>query len=136
MRQTQLREQKMIKRNIWTLCFGGSSYYLIELLWRGESHWSMFFVGGICFRLIGLVRTFPGKWNLFLRCAFAASMITAIEFISGCILNLQLHWDIWDYSELPFNLLGQICLPFTALWGVLSLPAFWADQALCKRMNS
>lgn len=95
----------------------------------------MFLLGGVCFRLIGFVRDIPGKLNLFSRCAISACIITLAEFISGCILNLRLHWDIWDYNETPFNFLGQICLPFTVLWGLLSLPAFFADKALCKTMR-
>lgn len=35
------------------LSSGGLTYVLIELLFRGRSHWSMFLVGGICFVLIG-----------------------------------------------------------------------------------
>lgn len=35
--------------------FGGIVYVLIEMLWRGYSHWSMFILGGICFVLLGLI---------------------------------------------------------------------------------
>lgn len=41
---------------------------------------------------------------------------TIAEFVCGCIVNLWLKWDIWDYSNLPFNLLGQISLYFTLAW--------------------
>ena len=41
---------------------------------------------------------------------------------------LGLH--IWDYSSLPFNLLGQICLPFTVLWFFLALLCIFVDDWL------
>ena len=42
--------------------------------------------------------------------------MTAVEFVAGLVLNLWLGLDIWDYSHLPFNLMGQICPQFAALW--------------------
>lgn len=32
------------------------------------------------------------------------------------LVNRVMHLGVWDYSAAPFNLLGQICLPFTLLW--------------------
>ena len=52
----------------------------------------------------------------FLQCILGAAVVTAVEFISGCIINLWLGWGVWDYSGLPCNVLGQISLPFTILW--------------------
>lgn len=49
-----------------------------------------------------------------------AIIITALEFIVGVIVNLILKWNIWDYSMLPFNILGQISLPFSLIWFLLS----------------
>ena len=49
-----------------------------------------------------------------------STIITVLEFITGCIVNLWLGWNVWDYSNLPLNLLGQICLPFSILWYFIS----------------
>ena len=49
-----------------------------------------------------------------------STIITVLEFITGCIVNLWLGWNVWDYSNLPLNLLGQICLPFSTLWYFIS----------------
>ena len=57
-------------------------------------------------------------------------IITIIEFISGIILNLLLNLHVWDYSNMPFNILGQICLPFTILWFFISLLAILLDDWL------
>ncbi len=120
-------------KKIWLAGFGGSCYYLMELIWNGKSHWSMFLLGGLCFRLLGRVGRLPIP--LFPKCLLGGAGITAAEFGAGLLLNVCLHWNIWDYSDLPFNLFGQICLPFTALWTLLSLPALKIDEALEKKIG-
>lgn len=100
---------------------GGLLYVLIELLFRGYSHWTMFIVGGICFWCIGLINEVV-SWEmpLWLQCLIGMFIITTIEFISGCIINLWLKWNVWDYSLIPLNVLGQICLSFMLAWYPLS----------------
>ena len=44
-----------------------------------------------------------------LRCSI---FVTAMEFITGIIVNKWFALHVWDYSCLPFQLFGQICLPF------------------------
>ncbi|MGM9647022.1 MAG: hypothetical protein ACI3YH_02690 [Eubacteriales bacterium] len=100
---------------------GAVGYPLIELAWRGRTHWTMSLAGGISMVLLLLISRaalpLPVLWIL------GALAITAVEFAIGCVVNLGLGWNIWDYSMLPMNLLGQICLPFTAVWFILSIPA-------------
>lgn len=102
---------------------GGSAYVLLEKLWRGHSHWSMFWLGGTCFHLMGRVSLRCGHWPLRRRCALCAALVTGAEFLCGCLVNLRLKLNVWDYRRCPFQLMGQICLPYTLLWGLLSLPA-------------
>ena len=99
---------------------GGLLYVLIELTVRGRTHWSMFIVGGLAFFLIGFINEKYKKMPLAKQMLIGALVITALEFTCGCIVNLWLGWHVWDYSNMPFNLLGQICLPFTAIWFFLS----------------
>ena len=110
---------------------GGFIYVLIEILWRGYSHWTMFVVGALCFLIIGGINEFY-SWEmpLWKQCVISALVITAIEFISGCVINLGFGWDVWDYSNAPFNVLGQICLPYTLLWIPLSLIGVVLDDYL------
>ena len=37
---------------------------------------------------------------------------------------------VWDYTDMPFNLMGQICLPFSAAWIVVSAAAILLDDWL------
>lgn len=106
--------------------FGGSLYYTIELCCRGFSHWSMFCAGGLCFCFIDMVRLrLMNKAPLWVTCALSALIITAVEFVIGCMVNLWAGLAVWDYSHYSFNLLGQVCLRYTAAWFFLSLPAIW-----------
>lgn len=110
---------------------GGFTYVLIELLYRGHSHWSMFAVSAVSFILIGLINEFI-SWDMELwkQMLIGSGIITILEFISGYILNIKLGWHIWDYSNVPFNILGQICLPFSIVWFFISLIAIIADDYL------
>ena len=91
----------------------------------------MFAVGGICFVLIGLLNE-GMSWDLCIekQVGLGLASVLIVEFISGCILNLWLGLGIWDYSNLPFNLLGQICLPFALLWIPLIIIAILLDDSI------
>ena len=108
---------------------GGLLYLLIELAFRGHTHWTMFFVGGLCFVLVGAINeVIPWETSFILQCVIGGVIITAVEFVSGCIINLWLGWAVWDYRDMPFNLLGQICLPFSLLWVLISAVAIVVDD--------
>jgi uncharacterized membrane protein len=51
-----------------------------------------------------------------LRCSI---FVTAMEFITGIIVNKWFALHVWDYSCMPFQLFGQICLPFMILFACL-----------------
>lgn len=109
---------------------GGGIYYLLEVLWRGYSHWTMFILGGVCFVIMGLLNEYKFRWNdsLIKQSIISACIITVFEFFTGCIVNIWLGWAVWDYSELPFNLLGQICLYYYLLWIPLSMVGIILDD--------
>lgn len=110
---------------------GGAVYVLLEMLWRGYSHWTMFLLGAVCFILIGLVNeVFEWDTPLILQMFCGCAIITALEFITGCIVNLWLGWDVWDYSRYKFNVLGQISLRSSVGWYFLSLVGIFLDDWL------
>ena len=100
---------------------GGAAYGAIELAWRGHTHWTMLAAGGLCYVFMYLIasRTGLGRVWQYLLCAAA---VTAIEFITGAVVNVALGWGVWDYSDRPLNLYGQVCLLYSLYWLGLSIP--------------
>lgn len=114
---------------------GGFVYVCIELLYRGHSHWSMFIVGGLCLLIVGMLNDglFPPSFGIIPQMIMGAIIITCIEFIAGLIVNVWLGLGVWDYSNLPLNIMGQICLPFTLAWFLLSGVAIVVDDYIRYR---
>lgn len=110
---------------------GAGGYYAIELAWRGRSHWTMALTGGTCLCLLYRLNIYFDKRPILVKAVAGAGLITAVEFLVGCIVNLGLKWDVWDYSRKRFNILGQICPLYFFLWTILCLPVF----PICKAMN-
>jgi len=115
---------------------GGTSYIFIEILWRGYTHITMFFLGGLCFILIGLINEnyFTGRLPILIQQIISCFIITLLELIFGLIFNLWLGLNIWDYSSLRFNFMGQICLRYSIFWFFLSLPAIILDDYLRHKL--
>ena len=103
-----MSKKKNLCLHLCLFIIGGVGYVLIELLWRRRSHASMFFVGGLCFELMGAIHTRLVRWTLPLRCGLCALAVSAVELVSGCILNRWLRLGVWDYSKMRFHLLGQV----------------------------
>lgn len=110
---------------------GGTIYVCLELIFRGHSNWAMLILGGLCFVYIGgLNNWFDYNMSLIKQMNISAIIITVLEYICGYIVNIKLGWNVWDYSDMPFNIRGQICLPFTILWFFLSALAIILDDYL------
>lgn len=100
---------------------GGVGYAVLELLWRRRTHWSMVVAGGLCFIMFSLVAEYFKDKPLFIKALLCAVGITAVELIFGIVFNMLLEMKVWDYSDMPFNFMGQICPYFSFLWCVLAL---------------
>ena len=112
---------KKISKYIFLFGFGGTIYYSVEILFRGFSHWTMFVLGGICFLFMYIQGRITGWQDAFWKqLVRSVIFVTAMEFIFGIIINKYLLWDVWDYSLMPLHLFGQICLPFTLIFSVLT----------------
>ena len=110
-------------------CIGAVVYALIEILWRGYTHWTMAALGGLLFLLIGGINNWiPWDMPLCLQAIIGSLLVTGAELIAGVVLNIWLGLGIWDYSGMPFNVLGQICPQFTAAWAGLSIVAVVLDD--------
>ena len=99
---------KKISKYLFLGCLGGSIYYGLEILFRGFSHWSMFVLGGICFLFFyiqGRVLSFQEPlWRQILRCMI---FVTAMEFLTGLIVNKWLCWKSGITVTCLFNCLDK-----------------------------
>jgi len=96
--------------------FGAAGYYLLEVLWRGHSHWSMAAAGGIS--LLMLLKVFRKLKNAphYFKAIIGGGIITGVELFFGIVFNIMLGMSVWDYSAVPGNLFGQICPVYSLIW--------------------
>lgn len=112
---------------LWEI--GGCVYYSIEVLWRGHSHPSMFILGGICLICVGLINEVL-PWDIYfeLQVIIGDCIVLLLEFITGCIVNIGLGLNVWDYSNMWGNILGQVCPLFAILWLPVIAAAIFLDD--------
>ncbi len=106
---------------------GGLVYAGVELLFRGRTHWSMLVAGGICAVLLYLIAV-KSREPLWEKWIMGGVVITTVEFLAGIIVNIILGWHVWSYAHSWANLFGQICLLYTLLWMLISIPGIWLLQ--------
>ena len=113
---------------------GGTAYMILEFLWRGRSHGSMFLLGGLCFLLVGGGASKFSKIPVPVRPILGAGVITGLELITGWLVNRD--FAVWDYRDQCFQFQGQICLAFSLLWVPVSLMAMELYALTQKRVMS
>ena len=126
------RRRKRLREYLGLFLLGAAGYSLLEVLWRGYTHWTMGVTGGLCLSTLSRVSGAVKGWGTAARCALGSAVITGYELAVGWLVNLKLGWDVWDYSDLPFHYRGQICLLYSTIWFLLSLPIF----GLCYLLKS
>lgn len=118
-------------KNAFFFFIGFTLYITIEVLWRGHSHWSMGILGGFCFLIIGSMNeVFPWELDLLAQMIISSVVITVLEFAAGMIVNIWMGLNVWDYSSLKWNVLGQISLVYSLLWIPLSCVGIFLDDLL------
>lgn len=122
---------RIISKYILLFLIGGLLYGCVEVLFRGRTHISMLIVGGIDFILIGLLNEII-SWDVAMTSQMILSslIIDLSELISGIYLNIYLGLNVWDYSDLPYNFLGQVSLEFSVIWFFFSLIPITLDDYL------
>ena len=83
-----------------------------------------FLNGPVCpiygFGMVGVaVLLSPLKDNLLWMYLGSAVITTVIEYITGWMLERIFHAKWWDYSDMPLNIGGYVCLLFSLIWGAL-----------------
>lgn len=124
-----------MKNNIILFGLGAFGYGLIEVLWRGYSHPSMMIAGGLSFTVFAKISEKLAGVHLLYKCILGSLTVTAIELIFGSVLNVKMGLGVWDYSNIPLNLGGQICLLFSCMWGLLCVVAIPAAGVVSKRLK-
>lgn len=125
----------MLVKYAFLAWFGGSTYCALEVIWRGYSHWTMLVLAAVVFIIVGLLNeVWSWQTSLALQVAVGTALATVLEFFCGCIVNLWLGWGVWDYSDMPGNIMGQICPQYTALWLPLTLVAIYLDDFIRWRI--
>lgn len=137
---TSKTSDRILSMLLWT--WGGAVYYMLEVVYKTATgnperiHWSMLVVAVLLSMVIERCGAeCPWEMTLPMQALICTVAITATELVAGLVLNVWLGLGVWDYSHLPANFMGQICLWFSALWYVLSLifiPVFDVLKYLVK----
>ena len=82
-----------------------------------------FLNGPVCpiygFGVVGVVLALrPVEDNLLLLYVGSVLLTSAIEFVTGWALEKLFHARWWDYSNMPLNIMGYVCMVFSMVWGV------------------
>lgn len=123
---------KVINKNLFLFCFGFCIYIAIEVIFRGYSYPASGLMGGLAIALIDKIND-KISWDidLIIQAIIGSCLITFMELILG-LLFLNFDWIpiMWDYSNMPLNYKGIICLPFSLLWMLLSVVAIFLADAI------
>lgn len=112
---------KNIEKYIFIFLFGGFGYGLLEIAFRGFTHWSMIITGGSALLILYLINHALPNTPTILKALIGALSITIIEFSVGIIVNKVFSFGVWDYTGTPGNILGIITPSFSLIWFMISL---------------
>lgn len=119
---------------LFTFLMGYFLYGFVEIAGRGYTHWTMCLTGGLALTILYIINS-NRTMTLIKSCIIGAVTITCIEFTVGLFDNIIMGWRVWDYSDRPFNIMGQVCPLFSILWGLLCIPAFFLCRQIRKKFN-
>lgn len=73
-----------------------------------------------------------GIWMVVSGAAAATAVEYAVHWAYGTFLGVE----FWNYSRMPGNLRGRVCLPFTMAWGILTALTVWYVHPLAAALAS
>ena len=130
---------KVSEKCIFIFLIGGIGYGLLEIAFRGFTHWSMVITGGSALVSLYLInRTFPEK-SIITKAIAGCTVITLLEFTVGLIVNKYFSFGVWDYTGSPANIFGIISLKFSLCWFAISffmIAIFITLQRIINRQKS
>ena len=122
-----------LSRYVFVFLMGFFLYAFVEVTGRGYTPWTMCITGGIVLLVIYTLSNRPAT-SLIRTCLLGTAAITLIEFAVGVFDNIIMGWEVWDYSDIPLNILGQVCPLFSLLWFVLCIPAYYLCRYIAKQL--
>lgn len=107
-------------------CVGFCTYSIIEILFRGYTYFTMGITGGIAFLIIDQINN-KISWDLdlLIQGIIGSTVVTFLEFMIGIFCLRNNLSPMWDYSSMPLNYNGIICLPFSIIWIFVSILGIW-----------
>lgn len=106
--------------------WGGTMYFLLEVVYKTATSqqekisWTMLVLAIFLSSIVERCGyEFPWEISLIVQSFCCAVLVTIAEFFAGCIINIWLNMNVWDYSNLWGNILGQICPQFFLVWFIL-----------------
>ena len=123
--------KRIILKNTILFLIGFCVYITIEVLYRGFSYPLMGLCAGIAIVILDKVNDLI-SWNVDVlwQCLFGALLITLMELIIGKMFIAGYLPVMWDYSSVPLNYQGIICVPFSVVWMALSFVAIIVADAI------
>lgn len=134
---------KFFLKNFTIFCIGFTLYQTIEGIWKtigpgfgGVECFLMGVLGGCSLLFIGLLnKGFSWKMPIWLQALIGGFGILIMEFVFGLLINKWLcpllgRPVVWDYSDVPGNILGQVCPQFFAAWIFLAVVCILIDDFL------
>ena len=131
-----MKNFKILWKNAVFFSIGGVGYAVIEILWRGRTHWTMVIAGGVCFLLFSRIAEKFKGYPLVIKAMISALGVTLVELAFGIVFNIIFGMGVWDYSSEWLNLFGQICPLFSLMWVLLSLAFVPIAEMLNKRFGA
>ena len=122
--------QKNIGEYGFAFLMGFFLYTMMEIMGRGYTHWTMGIAAGVTMSVLYHMEDRLSASRL-TRALLGGLFVTAAEFTVGVFDNIIMGWQVWDYSDMPLNLMGQICPMFSALWYVLC----FLGILICRRIR-
>ena len=124
------------KNRLMLFSIGAVGYGLLEIIWRGYTHWSMLGAGGICFLFFAKIGDKMKHAGILIKGIIGSGFVTAIELIFGIIFNIILKKNVWDYSKLPLNIGGQVCALYSFIWVLISIVCIPFAGFLSQRLST
>lgn len=111
---------------------GFCAFITIEVLFRGYSYPASGVMGGFAVIMLdGINDEMSWDLDLALQALIGGAIITLMEAGVGILMLFAPGVPrMWDYSDIPFNIAGIICLPFSIAWVFLSVLAIFLADAI------